>query len=63
MGDLVVQDPGPQDSPVSDADRALLRDDHTAPVMSGGAWLIQDTVLLGRTGLFTRSVLMIMTWC
>ena len=63
MGDLVVQDPGPQDSPVSDADWALLRDDHTAPEMSGGAWLTQDAVLLGRTGLLTRSLLLLMMWC
>ena len=62
VGDHVVQDPGSQDSPVSDADHTLLSDDHTAPVMSGGAWLTQDPVLPGRTGLLTRSVLMIMTW-
>ena len=62
MGDNVVQDPDSQDLPVSDADHALLSDDHTAPVMSGGAWLTQDPVFPGRTGLLTRSVLMIMTW-
>ena len=37
--DLSVQDPGSQDSPISDADHALLSDDHSAPVMSEGAWL------------------------
>ena len=62
VGDHVVQDPGSQDSPVSDADHTLLSDDHTAPVMSGGAWLTQDPVIPGRTGLLTRSVLMIMMW-
>ena len=30
--------------------------------MSGGAWLTQDPVLLQRTGLLTRSVLLLM-WC
>ena len=54
MGDFVVQDPDSQDSPVRDADHALLSDDHTAPVMSGGAWLTQDPVLPGRTGLLTQ---------
>ena len=54
MGDFVVQDPDSQDSPVSDADHALLSDDHTAPVMSGGSWLTQDAVLPGRTGLLTQ---------
>ena len=46
--------PGSQDSPVSDADHALMCDDRTAPVMSGGAWLTQDPVLPGRTGLLTQ---------
>ncbi|KAM9693307.1 LOW QUALITY PROTEIN: microcephalin-like [Dama dama] len=46
--------PGSQDSPVSDADHALLSDDRTAPVMSGGARLTQDPVLPGRTGLLTQ---------
>ena len=46
--------PGSQDSPVSDADHALMCDDRTAPVMLGGAWLTQDPVLLGRTGLLTQ---------
>ena len=54
MGDLVVQAPGSQDSPVSDADHTLLRDDRSASVMSGGTWLTQDHVLLGRTGLLTQ---------
>ena len=45
---------GSQDSPVSDADHALLSDDRGAPVMSGGAWLTQDPVLPGRTGLLTQ---------
>ena len=53
-GDLVVQDPGSQDSPVSKADHTLLSDDRTASVMSGGAWLTQDPVLPGRTGLLTQ---------
>ena len=46
--------PGSQDKPVSDADHALMCDDRTAPVMLGGAWLTQDPVLLGRTGLLTQ---------
>ena len=32
----------------------LLSDDRSAPVMSGGAWLTQDLVLPGRTGLLTQ---------
>ena len=52
MGDNVVQDPDSQDLPVSDADHALLSDDHTAPVMSGGSWLTQDMCSWG--GLLTQ---------
>ena len=54
MEDLIVQDPRSWDSPVSEADHALLSDDRTASVMSGGAWLTQDPVLPGRTGLLTQ---------
>ena len=54
MEDLIVQDPRSWDSPVSEADHALLSDDRGAPVMSGGAWLTQDPVLPGRTGLLTQ---------
>ena len=54
MGDLVVQAPGSQDSPVSDANHTLLRDDRSASVMSGGTWLTQDPVLSGRTRLLTQ---------
>ena len=53
-GQWYVQDSGPQDSPVSDTDHALLSDDRGAPVMSGGAWLTQDPVLPGRTGHLTQ---------
>ena len=51
---MICPGPGPQDSPVSDADHALLSDGCGAPVMSGGAWLTQDPVLPGRMGLLTQ---------
>ena len=51
---MMCPGPGPQDSPVSDADHALLSDGRGAPVMSGGAWLTQDPVLPGRMGLLTQ---------
>ena len=51
---MICPGPSPQDSPVSDADHALLSDARGAPVMSGGAWLTLDPVLLGRTGLLTQ---------
>ena len=54
MEDLIVQDPRSWDSPVSEADHALLSDDRAASVMSGGAWLTQDPVLPRRTGLLTQ---------
>ena len=54
MGGRVVQNPGSQDSPVSDAGHALLSDGRGAPVMSGGAWLTQDPGLPGRTGLLAQ---------
>ena len=51
---MICPGPGPQDSPVSDADHTLLSDGLGAPVMSGGAWLTQDPVLPGRMGLLTQ---------